>query len=95
MKRKLPTVMLITGIALLAPQAAHAFAPAPQDADEAAFKGEQGGATVYDFEDDNVDGEILRPEGALINSRAGTRHASLITLRRHFIPELIRMAEDI
>lgn len=86
--------MFLAGVLLL-PQTGLALEPVPQDADDAAFKGEQGGATVYDFEDDDVDGEILRPEGALINSRAGTRHASLITLRRHFIPELIRMAEDI
>jgi hypothetical protein len=28
-----------------------------------------GGTTVYDFDDDNVDGELLSPEGANIASR--------------------------
>lgn len=65
------------------------------DADASAFKGQQGGATVYDFEDDNVDGEILSPEGALISSRGRSKHASLITIRPHFIPELIKMSMDI
>lgn len=65
------------------------------DADSAAFRGQQGGATVYDFEDDNVDGEILSPEGALISSRGRSKHASLITIRPHFIPELIKMSMDI
>lgn len=65
------------------------------DADEAARVGEVGGVTVYDFEDDNVDGELLSPEGANIASRGRTKHASLITIRPHFIPELIKMANDV
>jgi hypothetical protein len=50
---------------------------------------------VYDFDDDNVDGELLSPEGANIASRGRTKHASLITIRPHFIPELIKMAQDV
>jgi len=74
---------------------ASAFGPASdQDADTAA-RGGGGGATVYDFDDDNVDGEVLSPEGANIASRAGAKHASLITIRPHFIPELIKMANDV
>jgi hypothetical protein len=65
------------------------------DADEAARVGEVGGVTVYDFEDDNVDGELLSPDGANIASRGRTKHASLITIRPHFIPELIKMANDV
>jgi hypothetical protein len=65
------------------------------DADEAARVGEVGGVTVYDFEDDNVDGELLSPEGANIASRGRTKHASLITIRPHFISELIKMANDV
>ena len=68
---------------------------APADADEAARSGSSGGATVYDFEDDDVDGEILSPEGANLSSRIGTKHASMITIRPHFIPELIKMSHDI
>ena len=65
-------------------------------ADAAAFKGKgAGGTTVYDFEDDNVDGELLSPDGANIASRGATKHASLITIRPHFIPELIKMADDV
>lgn len=65
-------------------------------ADAAAFKGKgAGGTTVYDFDDDNVDGELLSPDGANIASRGATKHASLITIRPHFIPELIKMANDV
>ncbi|MEE9384729.1 MAG: hypothetical protein V3V08_15100 [Nannocystaceae bacterium] len=81
--------------AALASNVAYGAEPAAQDADDVAFKGSKGGSTVYDFEDDNVDGEILRPEGALVNAKGGLKHASLITLRRHFLPQLIKMALDI
>ena len=68
----------------------------PLEADGAAMRGKNdAGATVYDFEDDNVDGEVLSPDGALISSRGRSKHASMITIRPHFIPELIKMARDI
>lgn len=70
-------------------------APTDQDADEAAKKGNEGGVTVYDFDDDNVDGEILSPDGANVNSRARVKHASLINIRPHFLPELIALALDV
>ncbi len=73
------------------------FAPASdQDADEAALVGKDAsGTTIYDFEDDNVEGEVLSPEGANIASRGRVKHASLIKIRPHFLPELIKMANDV
>jgi hypothetical protein len=67
----------------------------PGDADDAARKGDKGGVTVYDFDDDSVDGEILRPEGANLASRGRVKHASLINIRPHFLRELINMARDV
>ena len=81
---------------LLASTNAWAAPSTDTDADASAAKGKGGsGTTVYDFDDDNVDGELLSPEGANIASRAGAKHASLITIRPHFIPELIKMAQDV
>lgn len=75
---------------------ATAWAAPAADADAAAMAGQNSeGVTVYDFEDDNVDGEVLSPEGANLNSRGGSKHASMITIRPHFIHELIKMANDI
>ncbi len=76
---------------------AYAAPASDQEADSAAMKGKGGGGgtTVYDFDDDNVDGELLSPEGANVASRGRTKHASLITIRPHFIPELIKMANDV
>ncbi len=81
------TVMLLSGTAFAEPEAA--------DADSAAFSGEEGGVAVYDFEDDNVDGEVLRPEGANLSSRRSLKHASLINIRPHFLRELINLARDV
>ncbi len=70
--------------------------PSNQDADDAARVGDgSDGTTIYDFDDDNVDGEILSPDGANIASRGRVKHASLIQIRPHFIPELIKMANDV
>jgi hypothetical protein len=69
--------------------------PSSQDADEAARKGDEGGVTVYDFDDDNVDGEILSPNGANVASRGRIKHASLIDIRPHFLRELINLAKDV
>ncbi|MEM7159137.1 MAG: hypothetical protein AAF799_40240 [Myxococcota bacterium] len=81
--------MLFAGTAYAEPEA-----PAG-DADSAAFSGEDGGVAVYDFEDDNVDGEVLRPEGANLSSRRSLKHASLINIRPHFLRELINLARDV
>jgi hypothetical protein len=69
--------------------------PSDTDADEAARRGGEGGLTVYDFDDDNVDGEILSPNGANVNARGRVKHASLINIRPHFLPELINLALDV
>ena len=84
------TALLISGSAYAQPEGE------PTDADSAAFSGEgDGGVAVYDFEDDNVDGEVLRPEGANLSSRRGLKHASLINIRPHFMRELINLARDV
>lgn len=63
----------------------------------------QGGAggdaykakTVYDFEDDNVEGDLQRPDGELVNSINKAKHTSLIEIRKDFIPEMLKSLEDI
>lgn len=87
-------VSFVAMAAVLALGSAPAIA-APGDADENARKGSRGGATVYDFEDDSVEGEVLSPEGALINGRVRGKHANMITIKPHFIPQLIRLANDV
>ena len=50
-------------------------------ADEMAME-EAEGVSVYDFEDDDVDGDILMPEGANISSRARSRSASMGSFKK-------------
>jgi hypothetical protein len=51
--------------------------------------------TVYDFEDDMVEGDLHRPDGELINSVKGPKHSSLIEIRKDFIPEMLKSLEDV
>jgi hypothetical protein len=87
-------IFLVT-VATLCLVSTPALAAPARDSDSSARSGSSGGSTVYDFEDDNVDGETLSPTGANISSRGRTKHESMIKIRPHFIPELIKMANDI
>ncbi len=51
--------------------------------------------TVYDFEDDVVEGSFIRPEGEYLDARRAARHSSLIRTRESFVPEMLKSAEDI
>jgi hypothetical protein len=51
--------------------------------------------TVYDFEDDMVEGDLQRPDGELVNSLKQTQHSSLIEIRKDFIPEMLKSLEDV
>ncbi|MCB9700897.1 MAG: hypothetical protein H6711_03270 [Myxococcales bacterium] len=69
-----------------------------QDADARARVSTQtpaGVTAVYDFENDNVDGEVMRPEGVDLSGRKGPRFSSLLTIRGTFVAEMIRLANDV
>ncbi len=51
--------------------------------------------TVYDFDDDTVEGDLVRPDGELVDSRRGAKHSSLIKIRENFIPEMLKSVEAI
>ncbi len=51
--------------------------------------------TVYDFEDDMVEGDLARPDGELVDSIRRVKHSSLIEIRKDFIPEMLKSLEDI
>jgi hypothetical protein len=56
---------------------------------------QEGEATTYDFEDDLVQGDLVRPDGELLNVRRRGRRASLIRVREHFIPEMLKSVENL
>jgi hypothetical protein len=51
--------------------------------------------TVYDFEDDTVEGDLQRPDGELVSSQKKAQHSSLIEIRKDFIPEMLKSLEDV
>ena len=88
---------LLAGMALAAPStvlaqaAAPAAAAAPADGDNVQYKAK----TVYDFEDDTVEGDLQRPDGELVSSQKKAEHSSLIEIRKDFIPEMLKSLEDV
>jgi hypothetical protein len=61
--------------------------------------GDKGGSTpkvkVYDFSGDTIEGDLIRPEGTTVDARDFAKHSSLIRIRKDFIPEIIKSAEDL
>jgi len=52
-------------------------------------------ATTYDFDDDLVTGDLVRPDGELLQVRRGGQRSSLIRIRENFVPELLKSVEDL
>jgi hypothetical protein len=50
---------------------------------------------VYDFSGDTIEGDLVKPEGTDLNARDFAQHSSLIRIRKDFIPEIIKSAEDL
>jgi hypothetical protein len=80
---------LVAGTVSSLALAQDAPAPAPAGGAPAA------GATAYDFEDDLVTGDLVRPDGELLSVRRRGNRASLIQIREHFIPEMLKSVEDL
>ncbi len=93
--------LTVTTTAVAAPAKAKRTAAARTtddgDADEAARKDGSGNITaVYDFvEGDRLTGEVIAPTGANIDARRHIKFPSLLTLRGHFLPELIQVGRDL
>lgn len=51
--------------------------------------------TTYDFDDDLVTGDLVRPDGELLSVRRRGGRSSLIQIREHFIPEMLKSVEDL
>ena len=79
----------VTAVALA--QAAKPAAPGGGGDDNVQYKAK----TVYDFEDDMVEGDLQRPDGELVDSLKKTQHSSLIEIRKDFIPEMLKSLEDV
>jgi hypothetical protein len=91
------TVVFLAG-ALLAPALASAQGPVPEatndgnvGVDGVLYKKE----TVYNFDDDMVEGALVKPDGLRIQGEQHGKTSSLIKIRSDFIPEMIKSVEDL
>ena len=50
---------------------------------------------TYDFSGDTIDGDLVKPDGEFIDARTTASHESLIRVRRDFIREILKSAEDL
>ena len=88
--RKLLTIVAMLALVGTAYADEKKGAPAP--------KGDAGGGgkvKVYDFSGDTIEGDLIKPEGSTVDARDFAKHSSLIRIRKDFIPEIIKSAEDL
>jgi hypothetical protein len=64
-------------------------------AGSAAPADKEAATTTYDFEDDLVTGDLVRPDGENLVVRRRGQRASLIQIREHFIPEMLKSVENL
>jgi len=57
--------------------------------------GSDGAVKRFDFEDDQVEGDLQRPDGELVTSIPEASQTSLIEIRRNFVPEIMKSLEDL
>lgn len=84
-------ILSFLGAIALTATVAHAQKAAPPAGGDVSYKSK----TVYDFDDDVVEGDLVRPDGEFVDSRKAAKHSSLIKIRENFIPEMLKSAEDI
>ncbi len=51
--------------------------------------------TVFSFEDDTIDGDLTKPDGAYVESRKRVRHSNLIKIRDNFRDKILKSVSKI
>lgn len=82
-------------LSLLAPSPSSSPGSSDQDADAAALLHTDEDGRWYVFGEEELTGEVLGPEGQLIPWRRPARFESLMSIRRHFNRELLKLALDL
>ena len=87
---------LILATTILAGFAASATTVSAQPKGKSDDKAAAGGKVkTYDFSGDTIEGELVKPEGATVEVRDFASHASLIRIRKDFIAEILKSAEEL
>jgi hypothetical protein len=61
-------------------------------------QGQQGGAArtqEFNFTDELVQGQLVRPDGETTRVRRRSAGISLIRIREHFVPEMLKSVENL
>ena len=90
-QRKIIAALSVAGaVALASPLSALAQGKGKQPPKE-----EKKAVKSYDFTGDEIDGELVKPDGDFLDTRKFASHTSLIRLRKDFIKEILKSAEDL
>ena len=93
--KRLLSILAFGLLVLLAVPVAAQDAAGGGGGDAAASGGGGGDTTTYDFEDDLVQGDLVRPDGENLMVRRRGARESLIRIREHFINELLKSVENL
>jgi hypothetical protein len=88
MRTFIRTSLAVLFLASLASAAAAQNAGNAKDAGKSKVK-------VYDFSGDTIEGDLIKPEGSSVDVRDFAKHSSLIRIRKEFIAEILKSAEDL
>jgi hypothetical protein len=80
--------LVLVGVALLG---GTAMAQKAKSSDDSA----KGKVKVYDFSGDTIEGDLIKPEGSQVDVRDFAKHSSLIRIRKDFIAEILKSANDL
>jgi hypothetical protein len=85
--KKLSLLVLIASMSL----SFAAFAQDPAQAGTVQYERE----TEFDFEAENIEGTVVRPDGELIGGQRGRQRSSLLPVRQDFVPEMVKSVETL
>lgn len=99
-KKELPSTTAAPAAAAAKPGPTGAVAPVPgapsaEALTNAVVKDAKAKPRVIDFEDETIRGTLTKPEGDFIDAARRAKQKSLIQIRRHFVPELLKSADDL
>jgi len=83
------------GFALASLFTALAALAEPASAEEPKPNPPRGELTAYRFDDDLVTGDTANPNGEVLHVRKRRERESLVRARTHWVPELLKTAEDL
>ena len=96
MQKILGVFVLALALALVTiPGPAHAQPSPAKTSDKGKEQAAGSKVKVYDFSGDTIEGDLIKPEGSTVDARDFAKHSSLIRIRKDFIQEIIKSAEDL